>query len=88
MSSAAILVLEPDPEALALVEDELRRRYSADYEVVAVSSSDDGLRAVERLDREDRELALVLAGHGRDGADDRAGCSSPVGCTLRPSARC
>ncbi len=68
MVRAAILAFEPEPEALAVVEDELQRRYSADYEIVATDVPADALAAVERLAGEGPELALLLAGRWSDGS--------------------
>ena len=68
MVRAAILAFEPEPEALSVVEDELQRRYSADYEIVATDVPADALAAVERLAAEGSELALLLAGRWSDGS--------------------
>src|SRR3954452_14879490 len=53
-----ILAVDDDPLALDRVGDELDRRYSRDYEVVAEPSADAALARLEALDQ---KLALVLA---------------------------
>jgi thioredoxin reductase (NADPH) len=42
---------------------ELRRRFGADYDIVARTSAEDGLVVLERLARESTDVALVLADH-------------------------
>ena len=63
----AILVVSRDPDDLAVLGGELRKRYGADYEVVAVASdeADDRLASARATGR----LALVLWCFGRDNED-------------------
>src|SRR3954454_5547127 len=56
-----ILAVDDDLLALDRVEDELRRRYERDYEVVAESSADAALARLESLTAEGASLAVVLA---------------------------
>src|SRR6185503_10995225 len=57
----AILAIDDDPLALDRVLDELRRRYSRDYDVLGDISADAALATIERLADGRQQLALVLA---------------------------
>jgi thioredoxin reductase (NADPH) len=58
---AAILVVDVDPASLAVAEGELRRRYGADYDVLAHASAGAAILALEELRRLGRPVALALA---------------------------
>lgn len=58
---AAILAVAADDEALRRVDEELRRRYDRDYEIVCKKRPDEGVRALDRMQAEGAPLALVLA---------------------------
>jgi thioredoxin reductase (NADPH) len=57
-----ILCVASDPVALGEVEDQLGKRYLADYEVRAVSTGEAAITAVRKLVGRGRHLALVIAG--------------------------
>jgi thioredoxin reductase (NADPH) len=59
--SAALLVVDDDPLALRRTASTVRRRYGADYSVVAVESAAAALEAIEGLEAKGCQLALVLA---------------------------
>jgi thioredoxin reductase (NADPH) len=61
MSGPVLLAVDDDPDALREVESELLDRYSRDYTVLSERSCADGLRTLEKLAGEGREVALVLA---------------------------
>src|SRR3954453_21551298 len=56
-----ILAVDDDPLALDRVLDELRRRYSRDYEVAGEISAEAALSKIDSLATGDQPLALVLA---------------------------
>jgi thioredoxin reductase (NADPH) len=58
-----LLIVDDDREDLARATAELRRRFGADYDIVARTSAEGGLDVLERLARESTDVALVLADH-------------------------
>ncbi|HYP48490.1 MAG TPA: FAD-dependent oxidoreductase [Thermoleophilaceae bacterium] len=56
-----IVAVDDDPAALAMVEEHLRRRYSADYEIVCDPSCRQALELLRGLRSEGAPVALVLA---------------------------
>lgn len=56
-----ILVVDDEPTALARLSEALRRRFEADYRVVAHASAAAALEELTRLRAEGEELALVIA---------------------------
>jgi thioredoxin reductase (NADPH) len=67
-----LLVVDDDREDLARSTAELRRRFGADYDIVARTSAEEGTAVLERLAREGTDVALVLADHrlpGLSGTD-------------------
>ncbi len=56
-----VLAVDDDPEALAMVEEHLRRRYSSDYEIVVQTSCSAALAHLEELRGSETPVALVLA---------------------------
>jgi thioredoxin reductase (NADPH) len=64
-----ILVVDDEPGPLGRVEEELRRRYGSDYRITASPDPAAALRELERLLREGRETALVLADQWMPGLD-------------------
>src|SRR5215207_547269 len=61
MALPLLLGVEDDPEQLRLMRQELQRRYGNDYQVVCVSSAQEGLRHLEGAAAAGREVALLLA---------------------------
>ncbi|MGM9471390.1 FAD-dependent oxidoreductase [Pseudarthrobacter sp. YS3] len=59
-----LLIATTDPDSRRILEDELRRRYGADYEVVACAGYAHGRAALEGLRRWDRPVALILGCYG------------------------
>ena len=57
-----LLIVDDDPRARGAVENELRKRYGADYQVICVGSADDPLRLLARLRDGRRLVSIVLAG--------------------------
>lgn len=58
-----LLVVDDDRDDLTRSTAELRRRFGADYDIVARTSAEDGMAVLERLAREATDVALVLADH-------------------------
>ena len=58
-----LLIVDDDRADLARSTAELRRRFGADYDIVARTSAEEGLVVLERLARESTDVALVLADH-------------------------
>ena len=56
-----IFTVDDEPEALLLVEGELRRRFGADYRIVCSDSAEDAMAALDALVAEGAEVAVVLA---------------------------
>lgn len=56
-----ILAVDDEADRLSTTEHELRKRYGADYDVLAYPSADAALAALRRLRDDDRRVALVLA---------------------------
>src|SRR3712207_1703506 len=59
-----MLLATTDPASRRILGDELRRRYGADYEVVACASYAHGRAVLEGLRRWERPVALILACYG------------------------
>src|SRR3954454_12523941 len=62
MPGPVLLAVDDDPEALRVVEGELRERYSRDYTVLCEGSCHAALETLERLRDEGQPVALVLSG--------------------------
>jgi thioredoxin reductase (NADPH) len=56
-----ILAVDDDPEALSRIADALTRRFGADYRIVCAGSGEDALAALDDLQAERAEVAVVLA---------------------------
>lgn len=61
MSKPTILAIDNSDEMLAILEQELRRRYSADYDVVCERSVSVALNKLEALRSAGRSVAVVLS---------------------------
>lgn len=59
-----MLIATPDPASRRILEDELRRRYGADYEVVACAGHAHGRAVLEGLRHWNRQVALILGCYG------------------------
>jgi thioredoxin reductase (NADPH) len=60
-SRPVILAVDHESDALSRIEDELRRRFGADYRIVCADSSEDALATLEALRAAGAEVAVVLA---------------------------
>jgi thioredoxin reductase (NADPH) len=69
MSEPVLLVIDDDPRELATFERALRRRYGADYRVVAEHSPEAALGLLERLADRGEDVALVAADLRLPGTD-------------------
>jgi thioredoxin reductase len=63
-SAAAIVVTSRDTRDLELVSTEIRKRYAADYQIVASAEPEAARREIEELKKTGVETALVIAGYG------------------------
>lgn len=61
MTAPVLLAVDDDPAALSRIEDELRRRYAADYRVVCLASAPEALGELEALAAAGGDVAVVLA---------------------------
>ncbi len=61
MSNAVLLLVDDDPGALGTVEQELLKRYGADYRIVSHTSTEAALNDLRELRDLDTEVAVVLA---------------------------
>jgi len=61
MALPLLLGVEDDLEQLRLTRQELTRRYGKDYQVVCVSTAQEGLRHLEGAAAAGHEVALLLA---------------------------
>jgi thioredoxin reductase (NADPH) len=61
MPRPALLAVDGDPAARRGIEDELRKRYGADYEVICEASGAAALGVLERVKARGGQVALVLA---------------------------
>jgi thioredoxin reductase (NADPH) len=72
VSAPAIVAVEEDPDALRVVERELRDRYGRSYRLVCTCSPAAALEDLQSLTAAGEEVALVLAAHrlaGTTGSD-------------------
>lgn len=63
MGRPILLVLDDEPQSLQAVQEELRRRYGSDYDVLGETSATRALQRLEGLRGEGREIPLVFADH-------------------------
>jgi thioredoxin reductase (NADPH) len=61
MTDPELLMVDDDPRELATSERALRRRYGADYRVIAERSPEAAFDVLERLARRGEDVALVAA---------------------------
>ena len=61
MDRPVLMAVDDDPGALRPVEDELRKRYGADYDVRCLTSPEAALRELAAIRTDGGEVALVLA---------------------------
>jgi thioredoxin reductase (NADPH) len=61
MNKPVLMVVDKDENALQFVGQELRKRYSADYEVVCDPSVEVALSMLQTLKDEDRQVALIFS---------------------------
>jgi thioredoxin reductase (NADPH) len=83
MDRPVILLVDDDVASLAIVDREVRKRYGADYRVVAKQSTQDALDELQRLHDAGEPVALVLADQwmpGMPGAEflGRARVAAPL----------
>ncbi|MBZ0294420.1 MAG: FAD-dependent oxidoreductase, partial [Anaerolineae bacterium] len=60
MNKPILMVVEQDEQALLFIGEELRKRYSADYEVICDRSAEAALSMLQVLVNEDRQVALLF----------------------------
>src|ERR671931_2932818 len=61
MSRPVLMAVDDDPAALGVLERELRKRYGADYRVACQVDAAAALQALERVQADDGQVALLLA---------------------------
>src|SRR5215468_7180399 len=61
MSRPVLLAVDNDPTALAAVKRELTKRYGVDYRVICEAGAKAGLRALEQIQADGGQVALLLA---------------------------
>ena len=61
VSRPLLLAVEDDAERFPLLQRELRNRYSVDYEVLCLPTSQEALRTLDEAGSAGHEVALVLA---------------------------
>lgn len=61
MSNPVILLVDDDATSLAALENAIRRRFGADYQVIAETSGTAALDTLQRSSRSGESLALVMA---------------------------
>src|SRR5215216_884477 len=60
MTKPILMVVDKDETSLLFVGEELRKRYSADYEVICDPSVEAALSMLQALKNEDRQVALLF----------------------------
>lgn len=70
MSLPVLLVVAPDPDVLADVEDQLAGRYGHDYRIEAAGDLRTALELMQELAGSGAEVALVLVSEALGGADE------------------
>jgi thioredoxin reductase (NADPH) len=61
MSRPVLMAVDDDPIALGIVQQELDKRYGADYRVICEADTEVGLRGLQRIQADGGQVALVLA---------------------------
>ena len=61
MVRPVLMAVDDEPAALAAIEEELGKRYGADYEVICAATAEAALDRLEQVKDDGRQLALVLA---------------------------
>jgi thioredoxin reductase (NADPH) len=60
MNKPILIAVDKDETSLLFVEQELRKRYGADYEVICDPSAEAALSMLQALKDEDRQVALLF----------------------------
>jgi thioredoxin reductase (NADPH) len=63
MPGPIILAIEDEAEVRQELQDDLARRYAADYQVLSVGSPEAGLERLASAQRDSTAVAIVIAGH-------------------------
>src|SRR2546430_7304684 len=61
--SPAIMVVDSNPRELAWIEEELRRRYAEDYQIVGKRSTTSALMTLKQMSESGETVAVILAEH-------------------------
>ncbi len=61
MSRPVLMAVDDDPVALAVLQQELDKRYGVDYRVICEADAEAGLKALEQIRAAGGQVALVLA---------------------------
>jgi len=61
MTQPVVLAVDDDGDVLAALEQALRKRYGADYQILAERSPAAGLQTLERLGQQDVAVAVIIA---------------------------
>jgi thioredoxin reductase (NADPH) len=61
MTQPVVLAVDDDGDVLAALEQALRKRYGADYHILAERSPAAGLQTLERLGQQDVAVAVIIA---------------------------
>lgn len=63
MAKPILMTIDDDPQVLASIAQDLRRKYGSDYRIVRASSGQEALDALEQLKERGDAVALLLSDH-------------------------
>jgi hypothetical protein len=81
LGNPVLFVVDADPQARAVTESALVRRFGPDYRVLAADAPRGGLEALERLAAGGGDVALVAADLRLPGMDGVESSREPTRCT-------
>jgi thioredoxin reductase (NADPH) len=64
MTQPVVLAVDDDGDVLAALEQALRKRYGADYQILVERSPAAGLQTLEWLGQQDVAVAVIIADSG------------------------
>jgi thioredoxin reductase (NADPH) len=88
MTQPVLVAVDDDGEVLAALQAALRRRFGADYQILAERSPVAALETLERLHARDETVAVILADQWMPQMTGLELLAEPASYTRRPGGCC